>query len=460
MHIKKILKSFFAHTLGTLVTLLDRLLMVPLVFANFHVSIANIWLISRAVPAILTSSDIGLSSEAGNRLTKLVNDEKYNEAELYYVTARLTVSAVSLILLVTYIVWIFSNGQAWLVSHNVGSITTGLVVLVSVGVYSFLLNQSQVTNAAFRSCGYDYVGVFITHCMRLAEITFFGLAIFIIKDLAISIVIFVMVRLIGNFYMIYKLSGLCAYSIGLSVSKYKFDILKVMIRPSLAFALLPLSMALIQQAPIFILSEKVSLMAAVVYSSTQTFVRVIAQLGLQVSRSIWPALISSDSSKDIDQLERRNNIQDFSFVLSAVFLLPVMLLMLFWGANIINYWTIGHVQVSQLQILLQSLASFFSAMWVISISSDLADSKHTKPMIFYIKSILIAFVFLLLLSEFLPKQYLLSNDVMAFIVMLLEFIMLSYVLRRNSKARGMSVLSILKNGFIVAFAFYREKKYG
>lgn len=460
MHLRKILKSFFAHTFGTLVTLFDRLLMVPLVFSNCHVSIANVWLISRAVPAVLTSSDIGLSSEAGNRLTKFVNAEKYSDAEFYYVTARLTVSAFSLLLLVTYILWIFTNGQAWLMSHNVNSIKTGLVVLVSVGVYSFLLNQSQVTNAAFRSCGYDYIGVFMTHCMRLAEIIFFGIAIFFIKDLATSIVIFVLIRLVGNFYMMYKLRRMCVYSIGLSIRRYRVDILKEMIRPSLGFALLPLSMALIQQAPIFILSEKISLVAAVAYSSTQTFVRVIAQLGLQVSRSIWPVLISSDSSKDLGQLDRNNDIQDFSFVLSALVLLPVMLSMVFWGADIINYWTIGHVQVTQLQILLQSLASFFSALWIISMSSDLAGSKHTKPMMFYMANVLSILIFLLLLIDYLPKEYVQANNMVAFLVMLSEFVMLSYVLQRNGKARGLSILSILKNGFKVAFAIYREKKYG
>lgn len=370
-----LLKSFGAHSFGNAITLIDRLLLVPVLFSTLPATTANAWLVVRTVPSYLAAGDVGLSSEAGNRMTHALHEGEPDRARALYSTCLFVISCLGLLLGAAFFTWTYLAGAPWLAARAEVSWGVAFMALMFTTLYALQINQSQLVNAVFRSVARDHVGVTLTHCVRACEMTLFVAAITLTAHIGAGAAAYCGARAVGN-VLLHRAKRRSAPWAVASRSLVDMRLLKRMVRPALGFAALPFSMGLQQQAPLLVLADAQGLGLAGAYATAQTFARLIAQYGLQITRTVWPALTRAASEQPgSDDFWR---LHDRAVGLAAVGGIALGALAVAMAPHLLAWWTVGQVRHSLPTVALLVAAAVVNAVWHVSYSSELSTSRHGR----------------------------------------------------------------------------------
>jgi O-antigen/teichoic acid export membrane protein len=368
----RLLNTFGAHTFGNIVTVFDRLLMVPLLLRFWGVEALGTWFVIRTFPAYIAVAELGFASYSGNLMTRYILKSFYRRAAKQFQTSWVLISIVSAIcLVIVCALLLFSDAVSYLNLKSITRVEFSYAV-IAFTLYALAIFQTQLTNAVYRSVGSPARGVYLTHIIRCFELVFFVVMLVMGGSYTQCALAFAVARIIGNVGMAYDVRKLANWA-QYGYQYFRYAIFKRAFKPALGFTSIPMALALNQQGCLLAVSAATSSTAVASFSSMYLVVRLVVQYGVQINRTVWPELTRQWSKGEQD---RAWKIHDKACRISFLGSLLLCTGLFFMGKWLIDLWTSGKVEYLEPVFALMLVTVVLNSTWYASIAMLFATNNH------------------------------------------------------------------------------------
>jgi O-antigen/teichoic acid export membrane protein len=384
---KRILRGLAANLAGNGITLVIQLISVPVLLGAWGVDRYGEWLILSAVPFYLALSDLSFSTVAGNSMTMLAAANRRAEAaalgrEVWtLVTVSTAAGAFGAIAIAMVFGGLFGNDAAI-------PLPEARLVLVALFAQVALGNQFAVTDAWYRAGGRYPLGVAIRQLSRLLEFGALLAAVLLGGGPGVAAVAFLAGSTIGllvSWLVVRRAVPWLTFKPGRPRTKT----LRSLLAPGLGFLAFPLSNALSVQGLTIVVGSVLGAAAVVVFSTTRTVTRLVAQVLTSINLSIWPELSRSIGG---GQLEHARLIQRRAVQISIVVSIAAAIALSAIGPAIIRAWTRGVVDPPRTLLFVFVLGVVANSFWFTLTTSLVATNRHGRMAFVYLASTTLAVV--------------------------------------------------------------------
>lgn len=371
---RRILHGIGANGFGQAVTLLIQLASVPIFIHAWGIKLYGEWITVSAIPAYLVLSDIGLSLVAGNSLALISEKGDVQQMQKIYQSTWVMVSLLSLVALIAVMVIVlFAEPERIL---RLKLISGGIlnITLLSLFLHVALSMQTGIMQLPFRALKKNPVSVVAVNTIRLLEwlvATIVALSGGGVVEVALS---FLSVRALGNFclWLVLNRSG---SPLQVGIQHASLDIIRKLLRPSLASMCFPLGLSFTMQGFILLVGSIIGSVGVAIFSIYRTFTRVPVQVATATNQAVWPELSYAFGADDAAKSRKLVvKMLQFGAALSVLSALAVYLL----GETVIDLW-VGKALTHNSQLLLGlMLAALVHILWQPFWVALMATNKHTR----------------------------------------------------------------------------------
>lgn len=374
---RRLTAVFGAHFLGNMVTIADRILLVPLMLVLWGADLFGIWIIIRSVPAWLSISEMGFASAAGNLMTSAVAENDSYEAGTIYKTTRWMIGAISVVgLVIAGLICLFVPLSELLHCDLVSRRDFAISILLAC-VYTVSIFQTQVLYAAARSEQLHAEVTVQIHVTRMAELALSLLIMWAGGGLIAASCGYVLARWAGIVYIRQSLHERISWHRQGAVS---YQLARRMVQPALGYAVLPIVQALQLQGMTMVLAMFSAPSAVLAYNSMRTLARMPQMLGMSIGRTAWPEMTSAIAHGDqlrLRRLYRHTQLVGVAFGLCSLIALAVC------GQMVFNIWTMGRVSFDWQTFLLLSAGAAVTSYATTQMSILNAAGHHQTSAVFW-----------------------------------------------------------------------------
>lgn len=372
--LKRLLRSIAAILAGQFLNVVGNLVLVPLFLTQWSTGLYGEWMALSAVVAYFSVTDLGMNAAAGNAMTAayargdLVRYRNLQgSAMAFYVGMALSVSVLLGVLAA------FLPLPAWIGIRHIPPV---VAAWVAWSLASRLLCQMPASQlgSIYRTTG------------NLAATQWFG-NLQSIGLLAVTAGVLLLhgsvlqLALWGAAPMIGVTAG-AWFSLRRShpellpkLSEASFDGLRELLKPSLLFGLIMLSMAVALQGPVVLVSTMFGGAAVALLVTTRTLANVVKQIVSPVQVALWPELTRLDAvGAELTLRIAHRMLLIGSVALSAAFAAALW----FEGAGVMAIWTRGKLPVDVWLLRFFLLAVVLQSPWVASSVFTIANNRHRR----------------------------------------------------------------------------------
>lgn len=391
--LKRLLRSISALFAGQVLNAVGNLLLVPLFLARWPAGIYGEWMALSAMVAYFSVTDLGMNSAAANAMTAAyargdLDQYRYlqGSAMAFYVVIALSVS-----LLVGFLTMILPI-PAWIGVRHIPPAIAAWATWLLASTILWQMPAGQIGNI-YRSTG------------NLAATQWFGN----LQSMGVIVVTAIVLLLHGDVLSLafWGAVPMVAVTAGAwlslrrthpallpKLSAARMAGLRELLGPSLLFALIMLSMALVLQGPVLLVSRTLGGAAVALLVTTRTMPYIIRQVVGPVQNAFWPELTRMDAVGAESALRLGHRLLvTASVALGAAFAGALW----FEGASVMTVWTRGKLVPNLWLLRLYILAALLQVPWLTSSLFVLASNRHRRLARYYFLSAVIALVAITLL---------------------------------------------------------------
>ncbi len=371
--VTRMLAVFGAHSVGNLVTLCDRFLLLPIMLYFWGAELTGIWLTLRTVPAVLSVGELGFASAAGNRMTIYLASHEFSQAaRVYWGTARM-IGVITLVALgVNIAVLAFTPIQSWLKCETLSSFDFVLAVL-AVAAYTVLVFQTQLYYAAYRSINMQAFAVFSIHLVRVAELALAVLAIFLWPSVIAVSMAYMIARALGvvairrNLFK--QANWLCEHR------STDWGTSRELLKPALGFAAIPISQSLQLQGSALAVAIAAGPETVAAFTAMRTLARFPIQFCSSLGRTAWPEFSQAFAARDMKGLlALHQRVMAISLLLSVLSVAALI----FAGPWVFQLWTGNKLEFSMAAFVMLAFGSGVCALGSNALTLLNALSLHLR----------------------------------------------------------------------------------
>lgn len=410
----RMLRVFGAHTLGNVVTLADRFLLLPVMLFVWGPKITGVWLTIRSLPAVLSIGELGFASATGNRMTELLAEkDELAAARVYWSTSRLinTISLACLaVVLVLALTLPLSN---WFKGQVLEAWEFNAAVLL-MAIYTVSIFQTQLYYAGYRSIHLQATAAFGTHIMRVGELVLVLAALFTSSGVLAVAAGYVVARLTGAWWLRSNLLQRAQWLDKHRTTSWQEG--RALLRPALGFAALPLAQTFQLQGSTLAVAAASGPEVVAAFTAMRTLARFPIQFCSTLGRTVWPELsqaLAHGEHRKAEQLHHKMMWISLAFSLGSV----VGLLWL--GHWVYALWTSNKLAWSPGVFALLSLSAGITAYSSNAMTVLNAMSKHGRASVVWVVLALTSLAITIAIPELLDVSgicwVLLIADVMALV---------------------------------------------
>ena len=417
----RLLKGLGANAFGHVASIVIQVISVPVFLRAWGVEIYGEWLILSTVPAYFAMSDVGFANVAANEMTMLVaNGEREKALEIFQST-WLFISFTCCSIFLTLLASINHLPlERWLNLHQQTHQTVVAIILLFT-LHILIKLQGGLLEAGFRCDGNYAYGVFASNVIRIIE----NLAILTLVlaggSLVDAALAFVGFRALGFAVMRFKLHQLSPW-ICYGLKYAKLDTIKRLISPAMAFMGFPLGYALINQGLYTVVAVTLNPSAVVIFSALRTLSRLAFQVMVMINSTVWPEISAAYGTGNLSLARRLHRYScKFSIWMSGA----VVVLLVFLGEPILNFWTQGKVEMDFNVFYIMLAVIIANSTWLTSSVVPSATNKHQKIAICFVISTVAAIALAAVLT---PRMGLPGT---ALSMLLVDIVMTMFVIRTS-----------------------------
>jgi O-antigen/teichoic acid export membrane protein len=387
---KKLSRNASAQGFSFAITAFIQVISVPILLSSWGINLYGEWLILSTIPTYLMATDFGIGFGAGanNKLAMLIEKNKIKHAittfQSFYLFTLL-ISGVSFLVLI-FIAFLFPLGTWFHLKES--SEFDFKLILIFLSLFSFLSLQLNIIEGAFRSNRRYATGISLLALLRLLEsLVILCVALLGFKLIEASFFLF-LTRTFGFLslkkYLEWKYDWL-TYGI-----KYaSWSEIKELLSPAYSFIVFLLANVLNIQGIILLIGLILGPTSVTFYSILRTVSRFIIQINGLISNSFWPELSSAFARKNFHDVK---NIYRLSSKLIFWLSFVMLIVLYFYGYQIINVWTKGKVQLNFTIFLMLIFTAIFHTFWYANYTLFASINKHRFFSFLYLGLSVLGFV--------------------------------------------------------------------
>jgi O-antigen/teichoic acid export membrane protein len=376
---QRIVHALAANTMAQGITVLTQLLLTPLFFRQWGAATYGEWLLVSTIPAYLAMADLGIGTAAGNDMAMQAGAGRWHNARATYLAAlRVSgLAALAVACVGALMGWVLAQGLGLHVQHIAPADAGWLALLLSLNVG--LGFAGNVVSAGYRAAGANARGIMWGNAARLLDVlATAGLLLAGQPPLhvcALSVLTKAVLLLAQAQALRAVAPQLCQ-----GPATAEVGLFKRLLRPSLAFMVLPLGNAMALQAPLMVLGAILGPQSVALFSAMRTLARIPMQLANALNASVWPEVsrVWGEGRLDLMRQLHRHSWR-LTGLLGALSLGGQILL----GGMACQLWLgPGHHDGTVLNTL--AVVALLSALWNVSSVFLAAINAHTHYTLVYL----------------------------------------------------------------------------
>jgi O-antigen/teichoic acid export membrane protein len=372
--LKRLLKSLSALFAGQMVNIVGNLLLVPLFLSRWSTGLYGEWMALSAVVAYFGVTDLGMNSATANAMTAAYARGDLGRYRHVQGSAMAFYAgmALSLSVLFGFLAAVLPI-PAWIGIRHIPPTLAAWVTWLLASTVLWQMPAGQIGNI-YRSTG------------NLAATQWFG-NLQALGLLAVTATVLLLhggvlrLALWGAAPMIVVTAG-AWFSVRRShpellpkLSEASIAGLRELLSPSLLFGLIMLSMALVVQGPVLLVSKALGGAAVALLVTTRTLSYIIKQVVGPVQNALWPELTRLDAVGAESALRLGHRLLIIGSVgLAAAFAGALW----FEGASVMAVWTRGKLTADVWLLRFFLVAIVLQAPWLTSSLFMMASNRHRR----------------------------------------------------------------------------------
>lgn len=368
---KRIFKMLLSQGFGLVLNIVEKLLMVPLFVSSWGILRFGEWLLIRTIPNILLTSDVGISSHAGNKINHGCETNDFKGVGKVIYQAIIMMGAITAILMILAICQFEIDIQS-LIGVISGSRTDFSVTVFLMILHATLILHSQLM------CGVSRVGnnypyfASLAQIARLLELIFVTVALFLKCGFIGISLCYVSARIIINTIMLVMLvKEIRAKNIVLqrvnNITEYK-----AFLTSSISYAAIPITQAVFMQGSAIIISMFFGPALLAITTIIRNVTRFLVMFSTVISKSIWSELTRLWASGEFKEFKRV--LRNFSFLNAIVIALAFVILIVFYR-QVLTWFNINEENVFYLYLIILIHSALLAMNYFFNIAI-IATSKH------------------------------------------------------------------------------------
>lgn len=286
---KRIFKMLLSQGFGLTLNIVEKLLMVPLFVSTWGILHFGEWLLIRTIPNILLTSDVGISSHAGNKInhSSEINDLKGIGKVVF--KSLIMMSIITALLLIFSVIQFKLDMRPWIGVINSSQMDFSVTVFLMI-LHAILILYSQLM------CGISRVGKNYPLYASLAQIARFLELIFVTAALLLNSgfigvsLCYITARVIINSIMLVLLIREFKNKKIRLQKTNDWQEYKDFLRSSISFASIPMSQAIFMQGSAIIISIFFGPSVLALTTIIRNVTRFLVMFSTLISKSIWSEL--------------------------------------------------------------------------------------------------------------------------------------------------------------------------
>lgn len=279
--VKRLSSGMGANAFGQTVSVALQLLTLPIFLGEWGAEKYGMWLVLSAIPAYFLVADVGITSAAGNHMAVLFARGDIVGADAAFKCAQLVVLIVC-----TASVLVGGIIGATLIAVDLASyeelaVVGILVAAVQVSFYGGLVDK------IYRATGRYATGVTLQNGVRIVE-WLGGIVGLYLSGSYIAVACGTLLgRLVSTIWLC-VFSRSSSYGFSWAIDPQAFALLKILLRPSAAFAAFPIANALSIQGLTLLVGHALGPTAVTTFTTYRTMARLVVQGVSVLSYSLEP----------------------------------------------------------------------------------------------------------------------------------------------------------------------------
>lgn len=355
---RRLLLGMGANGFRQLVGIAIQLVNVPIFAATLGVERYGIWLMLFTIPSYLLISDFGFAKAATTEINMRLAAGRVEEAQCTFQSSFAVLVTLMAVLVPLIVAICFALPADWLGSTAASSEEVRLTMLV-FGLYSMLVLGHSLLMGALQASGNFAVDSFALSLIWMLEAGLAVTGLLVGQSLAWAASGYLFGRLIAIIAYRFLLPRY-APKLRLGLTKARMSEARRLVKPAVTVMVLPTANALLLQLTTVIVGFAASTTVVPVFTTVRTLCRVGVQMGNIVTYAVMPEFGAARGRSD-------KAIQLKLAVLvtwvTAVILVPLALMLLLIGPEIIQLWTHGAVHPPFSVIAFMVLMMLANGFW-------------------------------------------------------------------------------------------------
>jgi O-antigen/teichoic acid export membrane protein len=376
---QRIVHALAANTMAQGITVLAQLLLTPLFFRQWGAGTYGEWLLVSSIPAYLAMADMGIGTAAGNDMAMQAGAGRWQSARATYLAALKVsgLAALGVACVGTLVGLALAHGLGLQVQHMAQADAGWLALLLSLNVG--LGFGGNVVSAGYRAAGANARGIMWGNAARLLDVMSTAALLLLGHPPLHVCVASVLIKAVLLVVQAQALRPL-APELCHGPAQAEVGLVKRLLRPSLAFMVLPLGNALALQAPLMVIGRVIGPEAVAIFSAMRTLSRIPMQLATALNASVWPEISRLWGEGRLDLLRR---LHRQSWRVTAAIGVLALIGQVLLGKLACQLWLgDGHHSATMLNTL--TLVALLSAMWNVSSVLLAAINAHAHFTLVYL----------------------------------------------------------------------------
>ena len=361
-------------------TLVTQLIQIPFFLKYWGKESYGDWIVLTGLPMMLVLLDLGVAQASANRATVWAGANKWVEVRCslqtsFAFTYLLGMLIVALsIFLNQYVAW-----SELLKLSTIAEADSGRVIFYMC-IYLSLSLVGGPIDAWFRVIDKAPLGAFLISNRRLIDV---GVSIILLiigatmVQIAISLAITTLISTIALIFIAKHYSSLPLFGI----KNASWNEFRSILKPSLAYASIPLSQTMTLQGSVQILNQLAGAPVVVSYVMARTLMRLIIQFGVVANNALKPE-ISRMAGQD-----KMKSAYEFTLKISKILIflsICAYIAIVFCGSWIVQMWSGGVVNIDKYNLAAIGMHAVLNLSWFVPAALLIAINRNNSISVAYV----------------------------------------------------------------------------
>jgi O-antigen/teichoic acid export membrane protein len=367
----KLIQNLSSHTITQVFTVFVQILSVPIFLSLMGVDMYGEYIILGTIPGFLVLGEVGFGTVINNETVFRISKKRFNDANVLISSSIILLFCIyNTIALLIFLLFFYLDQQFLYITNYDQKLL--LFIFWIGGFVSILFGIFQ---SYLRAQNYYHLNVYWTGFSRLIELILPIVVLLISKNLFYLFLSCVVFRIFSFYFFLRLIKRKTPWFSFKFTLKNNYNNFKPYISKSLHYFLFTFGQGLLVQGSTYLVGNKLGNTSVVQFNTIRTLLNSCKFLLGIINSSFLPEFTKLYALS-------KNKLFEIYYYLSIhltfIITIPIVLILTFFGEEIILIWTNDKVEVDKLFFYLMIVQLVFYSIWFVSSNLIVSINEHKK----------------------------------------------------------------------------------